>query len=254
VHGGAIGWKSRFIDSMDGVTESKLIDVIAAMNKRGIRVHAAFNTCRVDRKTIYKPHRRGSQFVDVHNPEFQSFISDLVAECAELPVDGVCIDYFRTDDYTSPARNDASIETIVRMTYGKVKRIKPECVVSSTTTPYLDITHPQLKRTGRKAIRWANNGYQDILFDMNYGNRIGVYGDPPDMGVIYKARKLTNVPVVVMVSSYKKDKKGKPVPTDSVQFARVLDTVFNEENIAIYTGWLFTNEHAALTRQTHGQN
>jgi hypothetical protein len=73
---------------------------------------------------------------------------------------------------------------------------------------------------------------------MNYGNRISVYIDPPDKEVICKARKLTNVPVVVMVSSYKKDKKGKLVPTDSVQFAQVLDTVFNEENIAIYIGCL----------------
>lgn len=73
---------------------------------------------------------------------------------------------------------------------------------------------------------------------MNYGNYISVCIDPPDMDVICKARKLTNVPVVVMVSSYKKSKKRKLVPTDSVQFARVFDTVFNEKNITIYTGCL----------------
>ena len=249
--GGAIGWKSKFIDSMSGVSDTKLLEVIASMNKKGIRVHVAFNTCRTDPKSPFKSHKRGSQFVDVHSSAFQEYISNLMAECAVLPVDGICIDYCRTDDKRNVKKNNASIEAIVSSAYKKIKLINKNCVVSSTTTPYRDVTHPDLIKTGRKAIAWANAGYQDILFDMNYGNVKGVHGDPPDMYLVDQARKLTNVPVVVMVSSYKKNRKGAPVSTDAVLFAKVLDSVFAEDDIAIYTGWLFTEEQAALTRQMY---
>lgn len=248
-HGGVIGWESDLIDT--AISKSKLPNLIEAMNKRGIRVHAAFQVCRVNRKSIFKPHTNGSKFVDVHDLNFQKFIVDLMSECATLPIDGICMDYVRTDDYRDPVKNDASIESIVKGAYQKIKSVNAQCVVSSTTSPYKDITHPKLLMTGRKAIQWANNGYQDILFDMKYGGNRGEAGDPPDMSLVYKARELTDVPVIVMVSSFRRKSKSNPVPTDAQKFSEVLDSIADEEEIAIYTGWLFTKEQALLVEQMY---
>jgi len=240
------------------------------MNKVGIKVHAAFNTCRSDAtKGLFPPHYEGSYLVDVHNPEFQVFISDLMGECAAISgIDGICLDYIRADykdadgtliSETDGERNDESIATIVRMTYEKVKAVNPECVVSSTTAPYYDIAHPKMVRSGRKAIDWANNGYHDILFEMNSGKYwtleqpshvVGATGDPPHLEEFtYKGRELLNDPekLIVMVSSYENTREGAVVPTDSVKWQAVLDAVKDEEELAIYTAWLFTDEHAALT-------
>lgn len=249
--GGVIGWKSRLIDTAKP-GKLQLLDFIKVMNKRGIRVHAAFQVCRVNRKSKFKAHSGRSKFVDVHNLKFQEFITNLMSECAALPVHGICMDYIRTDDYSDAEKNDVSIESIVRQAYQKIKLVNHKCIVSSTTAPYKDINHPQLLKTGRKAIRWANNGYHDILFDMKYGGPKGKAGDPPDMGQVYEARKLTNVPIVAMIASYKKDVDGKPMPTDAAQFARVLNSVIDEDDIAIYTGWLFTEEQALLVEQMYG--
>lgn len=250
--GGAMGWKSRYIDSMSGISDTRLLDVIAAMHSRNIRVHAAFNVCIVNSKSGFKPHRLGSKFVDVHKPEFHAYIASLMAECAKLPVDGICIDYCRTDDFRDADKNDRSLASLVKLIYENVKYVNRDCVVSSATTPYLDLTHPELKKTGRKAIHWANNGFQDLLFDMNYGNLKGKHGDAPDMSTVYNARKLTNTPIIVMVSSYKNGAKGVPFPTDAEQFSRVIDSVYSEDDVAIYTGWLFTEDQALLTSQMFG--
>ena len=226
------------------------------MHSRGIRVHAAFNTCRADAtRGLFPPYKEGAKFVDVHNPEFQEFISDLTADCAGQGVDGICLDYIRTMDLADPAKNDVSIENIVRMVYEKVKIVNPNCIVSSTTAPYYDTINPSAMKWGRKAINWANKGYQDVIFGMNYGQywehgvgSVGTLGDPPHMFLIDEGRKLMNDPekLIVMVGDYKVV-GGVPVPTTPTEFQLVLDAVSEEETIAIYTGWLFTNEHAALT-------
>ena len=250
-YGGVVGWKSRYIES-DARYSDRLHKLIKAMATKGIRVHAAFQVCRINRKSKYIAHKQGSKFVDVHDLQFQKYISNLMSECASLPVHGICMDYIRTDDYRDAEKNDISIESIVRQSYQKIKLVNRNCIVSSTTAPYKDIIHPQLLKTGRKAIRWANNGYHDILFDMKYGGPKGKAGDPPDMGQVYEARKLTNIPIVVMISSYKKDFDGKPLPTDAAQFARALNSVIDEDDLAIYTGWLFTEEQGLLVEQMYG--
>ena len=259
--GGTMGWKSSLIPPISWgavILGNQLTVLISAMHSRGIRVHAAFNTCRADAtRGLFPPHTPGGKFVDVHNPVFQTFISDLVAECAEtLPIDGVCLDFIRTDDYTSPRdsagnipKNDASIENIVRMVYEKTKAVKPECIVSSTTTPWRDITHPTLSLTGRKAINWANAGIQDIIFGFEYGK-------PPNLETqnIEGVRALiTNgTPFIGMYANYTKDGSGLIIPVTPAQFQEVLDTVSHEETIAIYTGWLLTDEHIALLEEVRG--
>ena len=270
-NGGTMGWKSSLIPHTSwraAIPKNQLRALIAAMHSRGIRVHAAFNTCRQDATGgLFPPipiRNKHKTFVDVHNPVFQEFISDLTAECAGQGVDGICLDYIRTIDLSNPAKNDVSIENIVRMVYEKVKIVNPNCIVSSTTAPYYDTVNPTAKKWGRKAINWANKGYQDIIFDMNYGPyhkngvgpRLGKDGDPPHMSYIYEGRKLMNNPekLVVLAGSYKVIGKGKTVPTDSVQFAKVLDTVAAEETIGIYTGWLLSNQQIALLKEARGQN
>ena len=251
--GGTMGWKSSLIPHISWgavILGNQLTVLISAMHSRGIRVHAAFNTCRVDAtRGLFPPHQEGSKFVDVHNPEFQEFISDLTADCAGKGVDGICLDFIRTDDVADPAKNDVSIENIVRMVYEKVKIVNPESIVSSTTVPYLDITHPSLLKRGRKAINWANKGYQDIIFGFEYGI-------PPNPAVMafddVRALILNNVPYVAMVACYDRNAAGAAISQTSAQFQSVLDGVSDEETIAIYTGWLFTNEHIALLKEVRG--
>ena len=142
------------------------------------------------------------------NPAFQKDISDLTADCARLGVDGINLDFIRTD-YTLeggvPAdrvKNDASIEKIVRMIYEKVKAVNSGCIVSSTTVPYYDITNPVMIRGGRKAINWANAGIQDIIFGFEYGI-------PPNPKIMQfkKIRELvtTDVPYIAMVGNWTRD-------------------------------------------------
>lgn len=250
-HGGIVGYKSKYIES-DNVYKNRLLSFINIMSASGIRVHAAFQVCRINRKKNLAVVGYGSKFYDIQNPEFQDYIVNLIGECATLPVNGICLDYIRTDDLWNPERNVRTLSEIVKNIYLRVKSINPDCIVSSTTSPYKDMTHPKLRKTGRRAIEWANSGYQDILFDMKYGGPKGKAGDPPDMELVYKARELTTTPVIVMVSSYQKGSEGKPEPTSGVKFAKVLNTVFDENDVAIYTGWLFSDEQKVLTQQQYG--
>lgn len=246
-HGGVIGYKSELISSPVR-HQDRLNRLIEVAHSKGIRVHAAYQVCRKNKNAKFRPHRSGSKFLDIHDPEFRSFIVDIMEEGARQGVNGICMDYIRTDDFSNPSRNEAHLEDIVGRAYQAIKRVNNQCLVSSTTSPYRDITHPKLRKSGRNAISWANKGYQDVLFDMKYGSLHGEAGDPPDMSLVYRARDLSRAPVIVMVSSYKIVDK-KPVPTGSEKFASVLDAVFYEDDFAIYTGWLFSEDQASLVRQ-----
>ena len=264
--GGTMGWQSTamplYVSDSNPISKTKLSEVIPIFHKHGIRVHALFNACRSDAtRGKYPPlvptARTG--LVDPHNPAFQKDISDLTADCARLGVDGINLDFIRTD-YTLeggvPAdrvKNDASIEKIVRMIYEKVKAVNSGCIVSSTTVPYYDITNPVAIRNGRKAINWANAGIQDMIFGFEYG-----IPPNPEIMQFKKIRELvtTDVPYIAMVGNWTRDgekdrgthppRTGNTIPQSHDEFASVLNAVKGEENICIYHAASLTDEHKEL--------
>ena len=254
--GGTMGWQSSamptYASFSNPISPTKLSGVIPIFHKHGIRVHAIFNACRADATKWKYPALVPSAktgLVDPHNPAFQKDISDLTADCARLGVDGINLNFIRTD-YTlkdgvpaDQVKNDASIEKIVKMIYEKVKAVNSGCIVSSTTVPYYDITNSLMMRAGRKAINWANAGIQDIIFGFEYG-----IPPNPEITQFKKIRELvtTDVPYIAMVADWTRDVGGTTIPQTPDQFTSVLDAVKGEQNICIYHAASLTDEHKEL--------
>jgi hypothetical protein len=263
--GGTMGWRSNLIDlAISGVTVLPPADhldrLIATMGERGIKVHGVFLVSKWDAQDIYPQEATqpfipknypGSKLVDVGNPAFQEFISDLMAQAAAIPgLAGVCLDFIRADPTNqdgSPAdatKNDTDVKNVVRKTYEKCKLANPNTIISSTTGLYGDTVHPTSSLLGRKAINWANDGIMDVCHDIEYDH-------PPKIADFNAAKALMDDPgkAVIMIGVYEYNASSIPVPVASSQFHNTLDIVKDEVAIGVYNGTHLTTEHAALIAQ-----
>lgn len=140
---------------------------------------------------------------DLHNPRFRSFITDVIAEVvSNYDVDGINLDYiramalctneacsreyrerygrnlavdaavFRVTPHLVPTLIDyqeSTVTGLVRDIATRVKRLKPGIIVSADAHPELT-NHLQ----GQNGIEWANRGFVDILFRMDYAPSIDI--------------------------------------------------------------------------------
>ena len=256
--GGTMGFESSamplYISGSNPISKTKLSKVIPIFHKHGIRVHALFNACRSDAtRGKYQPRVSGQKphhgLVDARIVQFQNDIATITADCVKLGVDGINLDFIR-NDYTlnggvsaNEKENNEAIQSIVQKVYDRVKSINPACLVSTTTVPYYDITNELMRRSGRKAINWANAGIQDIIFGFEYG-----IPPNPEIMQFKKIRELvtTDVPYIAMVGNWTRDGAGTTIPQTPDQFTSVLDAVKGEQNICIYHAASLIDEHKEL--------
>lgn len=163
---------------------------------------------------------------DLHNPRFRTFITEVIAEVAsKYDVDGINLDYIRmmglcTNDaclreYRERYGRDLAIDAavfrvtprlvptlidyqestvtdLVRDISARVRKLKPAIVISVDA-------HPELTDflQGQNSVDWANRGYVDVVFRMDYAPTI-------DIASTNAVRRRLNSPdsVTVLIGNY----------------------------------------------------
>lgn len=215
--------------------------LIAKAHASGIQVHPWFTVSLRDREFLtsyYGPGTPSGAF-DLHRPEFQRFIVDLIADVVRrYKVDGINLDYVRTmgicrcsycvSEYQKRYKRnmfedlqrkgprgglephiqewqDQTVETIVRGISKAVKKIKPDLVLSVDGHPIPDFLPPNVE--GRQEIRWANAGLIDVIFSMDYTRE-------PDFEKHELVRNELKEPAkaIMLLGNYDKTLIGKVIP------------------------------------------
>lgn len=215
--------------------DDPLAYLIAKAHGLGIEVHPWFTV--VKRSTDGYPEYHGSGTpegaFDVHNGRFRDFIGALMLDVVRrYDVDGVNLDYVRTmglctcascrADYQKesgfPFRPDYSLREVSGPARDRLQSWQDKAVsdiVSGFSTaargakPGLIISvdgHPQPKEAirplqGRNEVLWANSGWIDVIFAMNYDERV-------DVGTVDRVRAELQEPrrLIVLFGNY--DNRG----------------------------------------------
>jgi uncharacterized lipoprotein YddW (UPF0748 family) len=163
---------------------------------------------------------------DLHNPRFRTFITDVIAEVvSKYDVDGINLDYirmmglctneacrreyrerygrnleidaavFRVTPRLVPTLIDyqeSTVTGLVRDISERIRTVKPRIVISADA-------HPELTDylNGQNSVDWANRGYVDVVFRMDYAPTI-------DIASMNAVRKRLNNPdaVTVLIGNY----------------------------------------------------
>lgn len=224
--------------------------LIQKAHSLGIEVHPWFTVMR--RESALRPSFFGDGVpdgaYDVHNPEFRTFIVDLMVDLVRrYDVDGVNLDYIRAmglctsdscqDDYrrltgvslwtdyylrgiVGPARSrleqwqDSAVREIVHAFSTRAREIKPNLLVSVDGHPKPNTESRPLE--GRDEVGWLNEGLIDVVFAMDYRETI-------DYKTIDAVRKDLRRPeqLIVLFGNYDRLHKTAPaVPRKGVLVAK----------------------------------
>lgn len=183
-----------------------LLYLIRKAHSLDIEVHPWFTVVRREEGILpeYAGDGTPDNAFDVHNPEFRKFIVDLMLDVVKrYDVDGINLDYIRSmgvcisesckslyygkyqrylniDKLLSRipkyqmdsirAWNGDAVYQIVRMFSRQAKQIKPSLIVSVDAHPLNADLHLQ----GQESVKWANEGFIDVIFNMDYKPKINV--------------------------------------------------------------------------------
>lgn len=186
--------------------EDPLAYLIEKAHSMGIEVHPWFTVVKRDNDFYPQFYDQGTPegAYNVHKVKFREFIVDIMIDMvSRYDIDGVNLDYIRTmgictsnfcqknyeenlkynywadyklKDVNGVARNrlqiwqDMAVTQVVKDFSRKAKEIKPNVIISVDGHP-----RPKSKirpLEGRDEIKWANNGLIDIIFAMDYRERI----------------------------------------------------------------------------------
>ncbi len=210
-HGRGTHYRSRVTDAdsrlaaaiADGYDPLRYLLVRA--HALGIEVHPWFTVMRREweRHPQFYPKGTPDDAYDVHNPQFRDFVVSMMLDMVErYDVDGVNLDYIRAmgicmsdackDDYKNFSGHELSADYVLRYVSGAARdRIQfwqdsavadvVERVASAAhkSKPGVVISvdgHPkppgeQRALDGRDEVTWANNGWVDVIFGMDYRQR-----------------------------------------------------------------------------------
>lgn len=265
-HGKGAYFKSE-IFAMDERLYGKAYDPLTYLiNKAhsvGIEVHPWFTVVRREGGILPEFAEDGvpDQAFNVHNPNYRKFIVDIMLDVVKrYDIDGINLDYIRSmgvcvsdqciddyrkkygrnlvyDKYTSRIPvylnhsikewNEGAVTDIVKTFSDKSRMIKPEIIISVDAHP----VNKALLLQGQNSISWANNGYIDIIFNMDYKRRI-------DVQSMNEASELLNSKSkMIMLLSLFDDVDGEYVPRSSDllnQYISYLKQNGNSNGIAFY--------------------
>ena len=204
-HGKGTRYPSALAPPEDGLPLSKedpLTRLIASAHDMGIEVHPWFCVALRQRSFLdeYYTFQTPSSAFDLHRPGFREFITELMLDVVRrYEVDGINLDYIRTmgfctcshckKEYNARFNRDLSADIAIKPGNGRLatylqswqddavadvvktvsqkgKAIRPGLVVSVDGHPRPRILPPSWE--GRREIKWAKEGYIDILYNMDY--------------------------------------------------------------------------------------
>jgi uncharacterized lipoprotein YddW (UPF0748 family) len=225
-HGRGVTWESalvrrdpRWTDKHPG---NPLGYLISRAHELGIEVHPWFTVVRREDGILpqWAPDGTPQDAFNAHDEGFQKFMDSLISEVVQkYEIDGINLDYMRTMGVcTAPAcqlgyneftgrdlmvdLNESSRDSSerIRRWNGKaitallveissqIREHKPEVVISVDSHAGED----WVSREGAEAIKWANSGLVDVIYDMDYSPSVDVNAhrkvrhslDDPDMAVL----------------------------------------------------------------------
>jgi hypothetical protein len=221
--------------------------LISIAHENGIQVHVWFTVAlrepdfARDHPEFYDATTPSDAF-DVHRPVFRSFMVGLMKDFVQrYPVDGINLDYVRTmgtcrctfcadayrrrynrdllyDDAHPQADgtlephlqewHDSAVEDVVRDISHAVKSLRPACILSVDGNP-----QTYANREGRQEARWANAGFVDIVYDMDYA-------EPPDVVRHHLVMEQFRDPgkLLLLIANYDW-KEGRSVPKNADSLA-----------------------------------
>jgi len=268
----------RKTHDQQGPQYDALANLVALCHARGIEVHPWFCVCYGDPRwkplSAYIEPGTPKGACEAHNPAFRSFIVNLMLEVVRrYDVDGINLDYIRTkgvstsrtaiaaykkrfgrdllEDLKTPVpdgepnphlvqfQNEA-IAHIVRRTAEGVRKIRPDIVISIDGHPRLPSERPGLQ--GRDGFAWAQNGWIDVLYSMDYGRTIAWR----KYDAIRKALKRPSA-LVVLCGNYEREPDGTVRPRDAQRVAALIafcQRKYPGNGVALY--WLGSLDEAQI--------
>jgi len=212
-----------------GTGHDPLAYLLEKAHAAGIEVHPWFTVVRRD-DNVYRQFydvATPKYAFDVHNAEFRKFIVGLMLDIVKrYPVDGVNLDYIRSvgdcsceqcssgyqERFGRILREDLArksaekeplpslvqwhseaVSEIVQQFSIESRKIKPGLVISVDALP---LTTDALSQ-GQDSIRWANSGWVDVIFSMDYSQTIDLIQAARVRKALKQPEKLT-----LLVSTY----------------------------------------------------
>ena len=179
-----------------------LATLIRVAHEEGVEVHPWFAVSYRGRDFLpmFRDPETPPGAFEMHRPGFRDFIVKMILDVVErYDVDGINLDFIRTQgvtrsrfvaeryreatsrDLETDARSfdargcmephlqrflDSAVEDVVRRVSEGVRSRKPGVVLSVDGQPIPSILCPS--QEGRQEVAWANGGFVDLIFSMNY--------------------------------------------------------------------------------------
>lgn len=244
----------------------------------GIEIHPWFTVALRQGNQFPKFYGEGvpENAYDVHNPEFKKFITDLMLDVVRrYDVDGMNLDYIRTmgvctsqncrKDYLEKTGHQLPLDYPLRLVMGSVrdriqkwqddtvsdivsnfskqaKEIKPKLIISVDGHPKpLGETRPL---QGRDELKWANEGWIDAIYNMDYKDRI----DFEKVNEVSKGLKQPEK-VIVLFGNYDKQARAIPRPGKLVaKYAAFAQRQWPNHGVGFYIYSMLTDEQVSALR------
>ena len=204
-------WEKGLIKSFQKNHHYPLKYLVKKAHEMNIQVHPWFCVVLRQRdflSNFYDPEHTPKKAFDVHRPGFRKFIVNLILEVVKnYNIDGINLDYIRTmgvctceyciKEYEKLFHRNLRLDLlncwirrglrkwpephllkwqreviadIVKTISEKARKIKPNIIISVDGHPAPEGYQPNIQ--GRDEITWANKGWIDIVFAMDYGRHI----------------------------------------------------------------------------------
>jgi uncharacterized lipoprotein YddW (UPF0748 family) len=230
-HGGGTFYPSplnradpRLVKSV-GSGEDRLEYLVKRAHAMGIEVHPWFTVALRSGNEFPEFAEAGvpEGKYNIHDAKFRAFIHGVMIDVVKrYPVDGVNIDYIRTggfclaesciEDYRKKFDRSLRMDLLLRKIPGvhidslakwnqqavneivskftlDAKRLRPDLVISVDAKP-LD---PNSEAQGQDSIGWTNNGWVDVVYNMDYGRALNLERGLKARAALHDPGKLTTL-------------------------------------------------------------
>ncbi len=296
-HGRGAMWPSRVAppdpwvpDLLRDPPSDPLAYVIAQAKTMDIEVHAWFTVALRQTEAFpeFSPPGTPDKAFDIHDPNFQKFMADLVMEVVDrYDLQGVNLDYVRTmglcrntacqERYRRVYKRDllSDIRTFESIPVGSLKRMAvPDLVpfheagvtaMVKTIAMPLRSSHPELllsvdalpgeskMEQGQDSLKWLNEGVVDVVFRMDYRME-------PNVMLIDDLRRQLSSPnaLTLLISNLESGRvngERRYVSRSGAWLARTVDRVWKrwpKIGIGIYMSKFLSDDQVAHLRKGPG--
>jgi uncharacterized lipoprotein YddW (UPF0748 family) len=280
-HGRGAAWETqrvqkepRWQDRAKNIKDP-LKSLIDKAHAQGIEVHPWFTVVLRQRDIFPEFYDEGTpkKAFNIHNKQYRDFIIELMLEVVRnYDIDGINLDYIRSmgnclsatcvADYKARtgrdlikddkqrwgnadaaasvgAWNEVPVTDIVKRFSEQARALKPNLLISVDTHPI----NRRLSMEGANAIAWANAGYIDMIYDMQYKEELDL--ESFDMA---KAKLIKPSKLALMIGNFETSRfdKSKVWPRNAKLVAKhtwqAINAGAESKSIVVYDYRFLSNE------------